>query len=421
MSTIAASTDLVVFADGHMASVDFDVAVRHLHAHLSSSVERLGRGGADWRLVVTDTGVSEERTRVISRLVDDLDATVSASIDATLDRRGRRAAFADTGADVVAFLNLSPDTDLDDVLRPLAERAVRATVPRAAQDGWSRRGALAALGGAGLTALLAACGGSKAASPATSTSSPTTAAPTSGPTSTSPATIVSPSSVLAVPTSTTAKAQATPLAVEMTQGPYYLDLNLVRRDVREDRKGAALTLGLRVVDAAGQPIKGAAVDIWHCDADGTYSGFVSSSAASNGGGQGGPPPGGQGGPPPGGQAGAATPNDPSTFLRGTQLSDADGALSFVAVYPGWYQGRTVHIHVMVHAGGKIVHTGQLFFDDSFTDTLYASTTPYSTRGKRTTRNAADGIFGSGGQSSTLAVTKSADVYAAQMTVAVKTA
>ena len=81
----------------------------------------------------------------------------------------------------------------------------------------------------------------------------------------------------------------------MTEGPYYLDLDLVRSDVREDRTGATLNLDLIVMDVATQaPVSGAAVDIWHCDAEGIYSGFVAASTGSNGGGGPGGGPGGGG-------------------------------------------------------------------------------------------------------------------------------
>ena len=62
-----------------------------------------------------------------------------------------------------------------------------------------------------------------------------------------------------------------------------------------------------------------------------------------------------------------------------------GKATFATIYPGWYQGRTVHIHVKVHVSGKVIHVGQLFFDDTFTDAVYAATAPYSSRSARATR------------------------------------
>jgi protocatechuate 3,4-dioxygenase beta subunit len=89
------------------------------------------------------------------------------------------------------------------------------------------------------------------------------------------------------------------------------------------------------------------------------------------------------------------------------------------VYPGWYQGRTVHIHVKVHVGGNVVHTGQLYFSDALTDRVYRRA-PYSSRPNRTTRNADDMIFRNGGARSLLKVKRSAaGVYVAAITMGVR--
>jgi protocatechuate 3,4-dioxygenase beta subunit len=164
------------------------------------------------------------------------------------------------------------------------------------------------------------------------------------------------------------------LTPELTEGPYYIAGEKVRRDIRDGHPGKLLTLQLRVLDASScKPIKGAAVDIWHCDAAGNYSGFG---------------------------AGAAS----RTFLRGIQKTNASGLAVFTTIYPGWYQGRTVHIHVKVHVGGRVVHTGQLFFNDSLTDAVYRSA-PYKSRPNRDVRNTQDSIFVNGGKRGLLAVTK----------------
>jgi protocatechuate 3,4-dioxygenase beta subunit len=175
------------------------------------------------------------------------------------------------------------------------------------------------------------------------------------------------------------------LAPEQTQGPYYLPGDKVRRNVTEGKPGVPLTLKLSVLDIATcKPIKGAAVDIWHCDALGTYA------AESN-----------------------------ATFLRGTQRTDAHGLATFKTIYPGWYQGRTVHIHVKVHVGGQVVHTGQLYFSDKLTDNVYKRS-PYSSRGARTTRNSQDNIYANGGKRSTLRVVRSGSRYVGRLTLGVKT-
>jgi protocatechuate 3,4-dioxygenase beta subunit len=162
------------------------------------------------------------------------------------------------------------------------------------------------------------------------------------------------------------------LTPELTEGPYYIPNEKLRRNITDGHPGTPLFLQLAVVDASTcKPIKGAAVDIWHADAAGTYSGFGSGSASR-------------------------------TFMRGIQKTDARGIVTFRSVYPGWYQGRTVHIHVKVHLRGRVVHTGQLFFSDALTDHVYRNA-PYSRRPNRTTRNANDSIFVNGGRKSILTV------------------
>jgi protocatechuate 3,4-dioxygenase beta subunit len=128
---------------------------------------------------------------------------------------------------------------------------------------------------------------------------------------------------------------------------------------------------IAVYKAAGStctPLGGAMVDLWHCDADGAYSDV----AAENTAGQ--------------------------TFLRGYQLTDANGVATFATIYPGWYRGRTVHIHFKVRTlspSGTTSFTfnSQLFFDESVSNAVFANA-PYTARGARTTRNANDGIYNS---------------------------
>ncbi len=177
------------------------------------------------------------------------------------------------------------------------------------------------------------------------------------------------------------------LAPEQTEGPYYLAREKLRRDITEGRPGVPLLLRLNVVDASTcSPIKGAAVDIWHADALGVYSGFGSGSGNR-------------------------------TFMRGIQKTNASGLARFRSVWPGWYQGRTVHIHVKVHVADNVVHTGQLYFPDSVTDKVFRRK-PYSRRGKRTTRNANDFVFAQGGKRSLLSVRKSGSAYIASITMGV---
>lgn len=178
------------------------------------------------------------------------------------------------------------------------------------------------------------------------------------------------------------------LTPELTVGPYYLEGDKVRHDIREGRPGVPLSLRTTVLDVSTcKPIKGAAVDIWHCDAGGTYSGFAQEGTEGR------------------------------TFLRGIQRTDRNGLAMFTTVYPGWYRGRAVHIHVSVYIGGSVVHTGQLFFPEALTDAVYRRA-PYNRRPGRDTRNATDSIFQNGGSRSMLRLAKSGSSYVGRITMGV---
>lgn len=179
------------------------------------------------------------------------------------------------------------------------------------------------------------------------------------------------------------------LTPEAMEGPYYLPHGLRRSDIREGRGGELLRLVLTVVDATTcDPIVGAKVDVWHADRQGNYSGF-----------------------------GATAAND--TFLRGRQRSDQAGRVVFTTTYPGWYPGRTAHIHVKVHTGGNVVHTGQLYFPQRFNDRVYAQAR-YQHAGTQVT-NHQDGIFNSSGGTETKLTLSRPDGggYKGAMTLAVQ--
>jgi protocatechuate 3,4-dioxygenase beta subunit len=106
-----------------------------------------------------------------------------------------------------------------------------------------------------------------------------------------------------------------------------------------------------------------------------------------------------------------------TFMRGIQKTDAKGIATFRTVYPGWYAGRTVHIHIKVHAGGNVVHTGQLYFPDGLTDAVFKKS-PYSKRPGRTTRNATDSVYRNGGKNSLLKLRRSGAEYLGAITIGV---
>lgn len=191
---------------------------------------------------------------------------------------------------------------------------------------------------------------------------------------------------------------------EMTEGPFYVDTGLERSDIRVEpadgsvRPGTVLDLHFNVSQLVGEacvPLAGAVVDIWHCDAAGVYSGVQD------------------------GDSGAAN----LKFLRGYQITDADGAVHFTTIYPGWYRGRAVHIHFKIHgdagAGKTFEFTSQLFFDDALSDKVFA-TAPYAGRGDRDRRNADDGIFRNGGDQLLLNLSEKDGAYLAAFDIAIDT-
>jgi protocatechuate 3,4-dioxygenase beta subunit len=223
----------------------------------------------------------------------------------------------------------------------------------------SRRKALGTFGAVSLGGLLAACGGDDEPS----TSSATT---TEGATTT------------VAPKTTTSKATAElfdesascAVSTELTEGPYYFDVDAIRSDIREDREGTTLRLALRVRDAETcEPLENAIVDVWHCDALGSYSGFESASQGGPGGGR----------------------TDDETYLRGAQATNAEGIVEFRTIYPGVYQGRTTHIHLKVHLDKQTLLTSQLFTNREFDDKVFADP-PYAGEGGRDVYNEDDGIY-----------------------------
>jgi protocatechuate 3,4-dioxygenase beta subunit len=197
-------------------------------------------------------------------------------------------------------------------------------------------------------------------------------------------------------------AQSGPLAVssglvtcvltpELTEGPFYVANEKLRKDITEGKAGVPLLLALTFLDASScKAIRNATVDIWHCDALGVYS--------------------------------AAIANNPGTnFLRGVQRTNAKGVATFKTIYPGWYQGRAVHIHVKVHVGGSVVHTGQLFFPAVVTNAVFRRK-PYSTHGTTPdTLNASDSIFRNGGSKGMLKLEKSGTGYVGRIAMGVNVA
>jgi protocatechuate 3,4-dioxygenase beta subunit len=182
-------------------------------------------------------------------------------------------------------------------------------------------------------------------------------------------------------------------AVE-TAGPYPLASALdksaiVRRDITEGKTGTPVTLVLKIVDYDNgcTPLAGAAVYVWHCDADGEYSGYSSTANGSH---------------------------LDETYLRGVQVTDSNGKVTFKTIFPGWYIPRLTHIHVEVFLAGTTLSstavataTTQLCFPDSVTSAVYGNTTLYP-KGQNTvtSTSAADQVFGNGVTTETLTVSGS---------------
>jgi protocatechuate 3,4-dioxygenase beta subunit len=149
------------------------------------------------------------------------------------------------------------------------------------------------------------------------------------------------------------------LTPQSEEGPYYLDPKLLRADIAEGRPGVPLSFRLRVTEAGScTPIQGARVDIWQCDARGLYSAFRDQGDGHN------------------------IDQTGKTFLRGTQLADANGWAAFNTIYPGWYAGRATHIHFKVYLDEKTVLTGQSFFPEALNEFIYTNVPDYTGRPKQ---------------------------------------
>ncbi len=161
---------------------------------------------------------------------------------------------------------------------------------------------------------------------------------------------------------------------QQTEGPYFVDEMLNRSDIRSDpsdgsvQDGIPLRLVIHVYDAdhgSCIPLSRAHVDIWHANSQGLYSDIQQSGTVGK------------------------------KYLRGYQVTDDNGTVRFTTIYPGWYQGRAIHIHIKVRAfeGSEKTFewTSQLFFNDSITDQVQAQP-PYSNHGPRDTTNEEDGIY-----------------------------
>ncbi len=189
---------------------------------------------------------------------------------------------------------------------------------------------------------------------------------------------------------------------ELTEGPYFVDENLNRSDIRTDtetgevKEGVPLELTLRVFEIGNgcAPLANAQVDVWHCDALGVYSDVQDPGFNTVG----------------------------QNWLRGYQVTDDNGEVRFITVYPGWYQGRAVHIHFKVRGelgGQNVEFTSQFFFDEDVTDVVHAQE-PYVSKGYRTLLNEQDGIFRRGGEGLLLEPAQTSDGYTASFDIGLYT-
>jgi protocatechuate 3,4-dioxygenase beta subunit len=255
----------------------------------------------------------------------------------------------------------------------------------------SRREALVLLGAAGAS-LIAGCSTGQTSS---ASAGMTSDASTSG--------------AVPTPASSTVAAASAPGCVvrpAQTAGPYYVDEKLNRSDIRSDpsdgsvRPGTPLELTFNVSRIASggscAALAGAVVDVWHCDALGVYSDVNDQSGFFDTRGK--------------------------KFLRGYQVTDAAGRATFKTIYPGWYEGRTVHIHftVRTNPASSAAHefTSQIYFDDALNDKVLAEA-PYSSKGKRTMKNEADGIFRENGSQLIVAVRPAATGYTGTFDIALQ--
>jgi protocatechuate 3,4-dioxygenase beta subunit len=262
---------------------------------------------------------------------------------------------------------------------------------------------MGAAGAAGIALVAGACDDDDEAPAATQPPSATAAASESGGSASATAT-----EAASTATSTSGETAVPSCVVvpELTEGPYFVDELLERSDIRIEpsdgsvAEGVPVTITVNVAQIADActALEGAMVDLWQCDALGVYSDVNDTAEGFNTVGQ--------------------------KFLRGFQRTDAAGQATFVTIYPGWYQGRTVHIHFKIRtetAGGQAFEfTSQFFFDDELTDEVHALS-PYSAKGVRTLRNDGDGIYQQSGGQLTLALEPDGDGYAATFDIGLQMA
>jgi protocatechuate 3,4-dioxygenase beta subunit len=217
------------------------------------------------------------------------------------------------------------------------------------------------------------------------------------------------------PAGSTTAASCDPIPDE-TAGPYpgdgsngpnvLTEADIVRSDIRSSigsasgvAEGVPLTIDLTLTEITNgcAPLEGAAVYTWHCDREGRYSMY--SQGAEN-----------------------------ENYLRGVQVTDADGKLSFISIFPACYAGRWPHVHFEVYAsvddstgGGEPIATSQLAFPKDVCDVVYAiEGYEQSVRNLSQISLASDTVFGEDEAASQMVTTTgdTTEGYVAGLTVAV---
>lgn len=172
------------------------------------------------------------------------------------------------------------------------------------------------------------------------------------------------------------------LTKNLTEGPCYFTADTLD-DISDAQNGLPMQLCLRVIDASCNPLSGLEVEVWHCDVEGIYSGDTSGSSDSSG-----------------FSSSFCTGNNSealgSKWFRGTQITDSNGRVNFKSCFPGWYSGRTIHIHFRVRNNNNDEVVSQCCFPDTFTAEICTTHADYSSRGIQDTTLSAgrDTVFGS---------------------------
>lgn len=190
---------------------------------------------------------------------------------------------------------------------------------------------------------------------------------------------------------------------EQTEGPFFVEEKLNRSDIRVDPSNQSVSAGVplrleiqvsRIAGGACDSLSGAIVDVWHCDARGVYSDVRDSQLDTRG----------------------------RKFLRGFQQTNTKGLAEFLTIYPGWYQGRAVHIHFKIRNPGQGARadefTSQLYFDEAINDQVFKQA-PYNSKSGRRVKNDADFLFRRGGKDLLLTPVKSARGYIAKFAIGLR--